>query len=118
MPVETPAKPNCWEFLECGREPGGDKADELGVCPAAVEAKLDGVHGGRNAGRSCWVVVATLCNDEMQGTLATKYRNCMACPFYLSVERDEERKLQEPGALISLLRGDSVPETHRAPKGS
>ena len=25
---------NCWEYMKCGREKGGEKADELGVCPA------------------------------------------------------------------------------------
>jgi len=42
-------KPNCWEFKQCGREPGGLLSDELGVCPASTETRLDGVHGGKNA---------------------------------------------------------------------
>ncbi len=27
---------NCWDFKSCGREQGGTKAAELGVCPAAA----------------------------------------------------------------------------------
>lgn len=34
---------NCWEFKKCGREPGGAKASELGVCPAATDASSDGL---------------------------------------------------------------------------
>ena len=49
---------NCWEHKKCGREPGGSETESLGVCPAAVESRLDGVHGGRNAGRACWIVGA------------------------------------------------------------
>jgi len=30
-------KKNCWEFMKCGREPGGVNAIELGVCRAATE---------------------------------------------------------------------------------
>ncbi|MBW1827057.1 MAG: hypothetical protein JRI78_08720 [Deltaproteobacteria bacterium] len=29
---ENLPKVNCWEFMECGREPGGEFVDELGVC--------------------------------------------------------------------------------------
>jgi len=29
-----PGKLNCWEFKKCGRQPGGPKVAELGVCPA------------------------------------------------------------------------------------
>jgi hypothetical protein len=28
-------KLNCWEVKKCGREPGGVKVKELGVCPAS-----------------------------------------------------------------------------------
>ena len=47
---------NCWEYWGCGRESGGVNAIEEGVCPAARETRLDGVHGGRNGGRACWAV--------------------------------------------------------------
>ena len=46
-------KLNCWEAMDCGRHKGGKKVDELGVCPASLEKRLDGVNGGVNGGRSC-----------------------------------------------------------------
>ena len=47
-------KKNCWEIKNCGREPSGNKVEELGVCPAATEVRLNAVHEGTNAGRACW----------------------------------------------------------------
>ncbi len=57
----TMKKLNCWEMKNCGREPGGAHANNLGICSATVETRLDGIHDGRNAGRSCWVVAGTPC---------------------------------------------------------
>lgn len=39
-------KMNCWQVKECGREVGGAKADELGVCPGATESRMQGINGG------------------------------------------------------------------------
>ncbi len=83
-------KMNCWEFKKCGREPGGPKVAELGVCPAAANTDLDGAHGGRNAGRACWVVAGSLCGGKIQGTYAMKLLNCWRCDFMNSVKREEE----------------------------
>ena len=72
---------NCWEFKKCGREPGGAKAEELGVCQAAIESRVDEVNRGKNGGRSCWAVTGTLCGGEVQGTFAAKLGNCLMCDF-------------------------------------
>jgi len=89
----TPPKLNCWEFKKCGRQPGGDKAQELGVCPAAAEQALDSAHGGKNAGRACWVVAGSLCGGKIQGTYAKKLLNCWRCDFLNAVKREEEPAL-------------------------
>ncbi len=49
-------KLNCWEWKQCGREPGGVNVASLGICPASTEMKMNGVHGGKNGGRTCWIV--------------------------------------------------------------
>jgi len=90
---------NCWEHKQCGREPGGSNVHELGICPAAIAHEFDGINSGANAGRYCWAVAGTLCRGEVQGTFARKFRNCLACSFYLSVERDE-------GSAFILLQED------------
>ncbi len=61
---------NCWEYMKCGREEGGENADELGVCPAYPK------HG-----RECAGIVGTLCDGEVQGTFAKKYSACADCAF-------------------------------------
>lgn len=78
-------KLNCWEFKGCEREPGGKKTGELGVCPAATGKKLNGLHGGKNSGRACWLVAGTMCGGEVQGTFAQKYGDCEKCDFFKSV---------------------------------
>lgn len=83
------AKANCWEYKKCMREPGGVKASDLGVCPAPTETRVDKVNGGMNAGRCCWTLAGTLCDGKIQGALASKLSNCMACDFYKLVVREE-----------------------------
>lgn len=75
--------------MACGREPGGSRVDESGPCPAATETRLDGVNGGRNAGRICWVVAGTYCGGMAAGSCTRKYRVCMNCPFFARVEAEE-----------------------------
>ena len=96
-------KLNCWEYKKCGRHPGGDKVKELGECKAALEKKLDGVHGGRNAGRTCWVVAGTLCRGEVQSTYAYKYKTCKDCDFYISVRKEEGLDYVMLANLVDLL---------------
>jgi hypothetical protein len=82
-------KKNCWEFKKCGREAGGSNADSLGVCPAATEERLHGVHGGTNAGRACWVLAGTQCGGTVQGTFAQKFGECQVCDFFRMVKKEE-----------------------------
>jgi hypothetical protein len=83
---------NCWETMKCGRQPGGVKAEELGVCPAALPNEyFDGVNKGKHCGRFCWTVVGTLCGGNVQGTFAKKFMNCLGCEFLKQVNEDEGR---------------------------
>jgi hypothetical protein len=83
-------KMNCWEFKKCGRQPGGHKAMDLGVCPVTVSQDLHGAHDGTNAGRACWVVAGSLCGGRIQGTYAQKLSNCWRCDFMNAVKKEEE----------------------------
>ena len=82
-------KKNCWEAKNCGRQPGGPKAGELGVCPAATNTSFNGKNAGKNAGRYCWKVAGTLCGGKVQGTSAQKAMNCAACDFFKQVRQEE-----------------------------
>jgi hypothetical protein len=98
-------KNNCWEIMGCERGPGGRNAAELGVCTAATEKKMDGVHGGKNGGRSCWVLAGTLCGGTTQGAFVHKFYSCEKCDFYKEVRHEEgEQFLYSPDLLAHLRR--------------
>lgn len=97
-------KVNCWEFKKCGREPGGSRAHQLGVCPAAREVRLNGTHGGRAAGRACWIIAGSLCGGQVQGTFAQKFQNCARCDFYSQVRREEGMRFELSATLLSKVK--------------
>lgn len=82
-------KTNCWDHKKCGRQPGGPKEKELGVCAAATNFTNDGKNGGRGAGRYCWKVAGTLCGGKVQGSFAEKMMNCSLCDFFKLVKSEE-----------------------------
>ena len=71
---------NCWEYKKCGREAGGSKVKELGVCPAYPDN-----------GKNCAYLAGTLCGGKVQGSFASKLSSCLSCEFYKS-ESFEKRK--------------------------
>ena len=99
------AKTNCWEFKKCGREPGGAKVNELGICPASADPVFSGIHGGKNSGRACWILAGTFCGGKVQGTYAQKMQNCMECEFYSIVKSEEGPKFVMSPMLIKMKHG-------------
>jgi hypothetical protein len=100
-------KLNCWEFKNCGRQVGGEKVRDLGVCPAATESRLNGVHGGVMAGRTCWVVAGSMCGGQLQGTFAQKYEDCQKCDFYEAVKKEEGDNLEMSVMLLNRIKSVS-----------
>lgn len=80
---------NCWEFKKCGREPGGEKTAEFGICPATSDASAHGLNGGTNGGRICWSVAGTLSGVKAEGTFAKEKFTCISCDFFNFVENEE-----------------------------
>jgi hypothetical protein len=70
---------NCWEIKKCGREKGGAKAAELGICPAYP------AHG-----KHCAKISGTLCGGKVQGSFASKLVSCLNCDFYKSPNYDKK----------------------------
>ncbi len=97
-------KLNCWEHKKCGRQPGGNRVADRGICPAAVEESLDGSHDGSNAGRACWIVCGTLCQGAVQGTFAQKFKNCEQCDFYQLVRSEERGAFTLSVVLLQQMR--------------
>jgi len=83
---------NCWEVMQCERQPGGENGEELGPCPASLpDEYFDGVNKGKHCGRFCWAVAGTLCGGKVQGTYAKKVMDCIGCKFLKQVHQDEGR---------------------------
>ena len=80
-------KKNCWEFIECGREPAGKKIKQLGVCPVTIAEEFDGLNHGQAAGRICWTIEGSLST----GTTGMKLLKCLECSFFEEVQRQEGR---------------------------
>lgn len=66
-------KVNCWEWKKCGRQEGGAKVAELGVCPAAGADRIDGANCGLNGGRACWALAGTLCGEKYRARLQRNF---------------------------------------------
>ncbi len=95
---------NCWEFKNCGREPGGSKTSEFGVCPAAMTEAANGWNSGKNGGRSCWAIAGTFCGSKVQGAFALKLSSCMTCEFFKKVVHEEGKEMKNTTSIMSDLR--------------
>jgi len=84
--------------------PGENHEKDLGICPVFLEKRLNGVHGGVNAGRACWVVAGSLCGGKVQGSFAKKHENCEKCDFYQAVRKEEGPQYQMSIFIISKLQ--------------
>lgn len=104
MQKKESVKKNCWEVLNCGREIGGKNVRTLGICPAAIDERLEGVHGGKNAGRACWVVAGTFCEGRVQGTFAQKYGDCTSCEFFRTVRKEEGSDYETALVLLKKIK--------------
>ncbi|UZP67955.1 methyl-accepting chemotaxis protein [Desulfovibrio mangrovi] len=85
----------CWVYKNCGREKGGKKEKEMGVCPAWP-----------NHGYSCASVTGTYCGGVVQETFAKKIANCAKCDYFKSTHYDREsiHNAFETKATLSPLR--------------
>lgn len=67
---------NCWEFMHCGMEEGGERAKEFGTCPVYPDC-----------GKICAHVIKALkCEAEKSGDKAF---DCKKCDFYNSEHFDK-----------------------------
>ena len=102
-------KVNCWEYMQCQRQPGGEKVAESGECPAAIDDSFDGINYGKNAGRICWAVAGTCCGGEVQGTFAEKRSSCTECAFYRLVQEQEATSDSNRKFLNYFSKGEANP---------
>lgn len=85
---------NCWEVMNCGKEPGGAGIDQGRVCPVAEDRKLWGRNRGLYAGRSCGNILGTLCEGWVQDTFEAKIEACSRCTFFDLVKHEERARFE------------------------
>ena len=90
-------KMNCWEHMRCGREPGGARTKDLGVCPAATYTSINGLNGGVNGGRMCWAIVGIYSFTDAKGSFSRNNHHCYECEFHREVLTEEG--IIKPGML-------------------
>ena len=99
-------KLNCWEFKNCGREPGGILADQLGICPIAVQMKRDGDNSGIAAGRVCWTIPVA---DQHGRTLKScADKACLQCSFYKRVHFEEQPTKENKRRMPIVAEGTTT----------
>lgn len=87
-------KRNCWQIKNCMSKE---------ECLAYGEARLNGVHGGINGGRACWIVVGTFCSCNIKGEFASKNVSCRMCEVYQIVAKEEGDNFKVSALLLPLL---------------
>jgi len=80
---------NCWEFSNCGREPGGANVNEFTICPAATTFSANGMNSGKNGGRICWIIADTKYNNTIECSALHHKSSCFSCSFRYKVTMDE-----------------------------
>jgi hypothetical protein len=86
----------CWEYKKCGREKGGAKVAEMGICPAWPD------HG-----EDCAIVEGTFCGGTVQGDYGSKIAHCAKCDFFKSEHHDRN-------FVVSGLKGDGAGKSANA----
>ena len=107
------AKTNCWDFKKCGREPGGPKVTEFGICPVATAQEFKNINEGFCGGRFCWNVHGTLCDAKVSGDAEARITNCLLCDFFQAVRREEgtgfvqsplQERITQPHKIAQLFK--------------
>ena len=80
----------CWEYFKCGKA----------KCPAYAREDLQ-----------CWLVVGTLCRNEIQGKFLTKIVKCIDCEVFKENLDENSRnqtfrmlkkELEDKGSILFL----------------
>jgi len=99
-------KLNCWEAKKCGREPGGSRAEQLGVCKSAIETRTDGFNDGDYGGRVCWAITGSMSRIKAEDTFEINTSNCLLCSFYKTVLLEEDIDLFPAKDVLKVLSSE------------
>lgn len=97
---------NCWEVMNCGHGPGQSE-----TCPAVTDSRYNGIHGGINGGRTCWVAAGTMCLKRTDGKFAKiqrkRLQTCVNCDFYQQVKAEEGSHFSYTAAILKTIMSQS-----------
>ncbi|MBL7031653.1 MAG: hypothetical protein ISR97_00535 [Nitrospira sp.] len=82
-------KNNCWEYMKCGKGPDGNNTKESGSCPVALHVAANGLNGGINGGRLCWLIAETRCHGKVEHVNQRRNYPCFFCEFRYKVIAEE-----------------------------
>jgi len=82
-------KVNCWEVQGCRERELRDEGPGYSVCTVPRAAAMDGLNGGRAAGRICWSVPGALCRADDGRADGETHPRCLECSFFARVRREE-----------------------------
>jgi hypothetical protein len=82
-------KLNCWEFMKCGKGIGENETDKSEPCPVALKISADGLNGGINAGRICWIIAEGKCHSKVRCNKIHQKEACFSCEFRYKVMAEE-----------------------------
>jgi hypothetical protein len=72
---------NCWDFKKCCKKKDS-RGNSNNLCPVKKEFNANGLNGGINGGRICWVIMDSHCKKKAQ-------TNCFQCEFHYKVMAEE-----------------------------
>ncbi len=61
----------------------------------------NGINGGKNAGRICWLIANTMCKGDTESTFEAMITTCGECDFYKLVKTERGEKVM---LSIDMLR--------------
>jgi len=72
---------------------GNNGKKKCSECPVPSNANYNGINGGKNGGRVCWIILGTLCNENQQLVGTRQLEGCADCDFYRAVKEEEGKDL-------------------------
>lgn len=75
--------------MKCGEGNGIYDAGHKSACPIANNKTANGLNGGVNGGRICWVIADSCCNEQIPCITNKRKDPCFSCEFRYKVMNEE-----------------------------
>ena len=76
--------------MKCGKGPDTKSQNgKSGYCPVARAKSADGLNGGINGGRICWILIGNKCGNSSGCSPSKDISSCDSCDFHERVKKEE-----------------------------